>query len=103
MTISPLPIRVDVTTLPVETPQNLFSLLPPASSIAWVRNGEGLIAYGEYARLEVKGPNRFVEASAWWRESTSTLFAPPTPCELLEQDPLRSDLLRLTKMSRPFS
>lgn len=78
VTISPLPIRVDVTTLPFETPQNLFSLLPPDSAIAWVRNDDGLIAYGEYARLEVKGPNRFVEASDWWREHVHTFRATDT-------------------------
>lgn len=68
MTVSSLPIRTDVTTLPFETPQNLFSLLPAASVLSWVRSGEGLVAYGEYARLEVSGPDRFRDASTWWRE-----------------------------------
>ena len=68
MTVSSLPIRTDVTTLPFETPQNLFSLLPATSVLSWVRSGEGLVAYGEYARLELSGPDRFRDASAWWRE-----------------------------------
>ena len=68
MTISALPLRTDVTTIPFETPQNLFSLLPNSSVLSWVRSGEGLVAYGEYARLEVSGPDRFSEASTWWRE-----------------------------------
>lgn len=72
MTISALPLRTDVTTLSFETPENLFSLLPSASVLSWVRNGEGLVAYGEYARLEVSGPDRFSEASAWWREQVGT-------------------------------
>jgi len=68
VTVSSLPIRTDVTTLPFETPQNLFSLLPATSVLSWVRSGEGLVAYGEYARLELSGPDRFRDASAWWRE-----------------------------------
>lgn len=68
MTISALPLRTDVTTNSFETPQDLFSLLPADQVLSWVRSGEGLVAYGEYARLEVSGPDRFSEASAWWRE-----------------------------------
>ncbi|HUW77653.1 MAG TPA: isochorismate synthase [Candidatus Nanopelagicaceae bacterium] len=72
MTISALPIRIDVTTLAFETPEDLFSLLPSQSPLSWVRSGEGLVAYGEYARLEVSGPDRFSEASAWWRDQLRT-------------------------------
>jgi menaquinone-specific isochorismate synthase len=68
VTISALPIRTDVTTLAFVTPADLFSLLPSTSALSWVRGGEGLVAYGEYARLEVSGPDRFEEASTWWRE-----------------------------------
>lgn len=68
VTISALPLRTDVTTNSFETPQDLFSLLPPDQVLSWVRSGEGLVAYGEYARLEVSGPDRFSEASTWWRE-----------------------------------
>lgn len=72
MTISPLPVRVDVATIPYETSPNLFSLLPATRALSWVRSGEGLVAYGEYARLEVSGPTRFIEAAAWWREHLRT-------------------------------
>jgi len=68
VTISALPLRTDVTTIPFETPEDLFSLLPAESALSWVRSGEGLVAYGEYARIEVTGPDRFSEASTWWRE-----------------------------------
>jgi menaquinone-specific isochorismate synthase len=72
VTISALPIRTDVTTISFDTPANLFSLLPSTSALSWVRGGEGLVAYGEYASLEVSGPDRFIEASAWWREHVRT-------------------------------
>lgn len=72
MTISALPLRTEVTTLPFEPPQDLFSLLPAESVLSWVRSGDGLVAYGEYARIEVKGPDRFEEASNWWREQIRT-------------------------------
>jgi menaquinone-specific isochorismate synthase len=72
VTISTLPIRTDVTTTAFEASTNLFSQLPSASVLSWVRGGEGLVAYGEYARLEVSGPDRFSQASAWWREQVRT-------------------------------
>lgn len=67
MTVAALPYRTDVTTVAFDAPLDLFSLLPSGSPLSWVRGGEGLVAYGEYARLEVSGPDRFAEASAWWR------------------------------------
>ncbi|NYI05810.1 isochorismate synthase [Allostreptomyces psammosilenae] len=36
--------------------------------LTWSRNGEGLTGWGEAARLEVSGPDRFAEAARWWRE-----------------------------------
>jgi menaquinone-specific isochorismate synthase len=45
----------------------LIDLLPPGSPLAWVRNGEGLIGWGEAARLVVSGPDRFTQAVDWWR------------------------------------
>ena len=45
----------------------LVDLLPPGSPLAWIRNGEGLIGWGEAARLVLSGPDRFEQAVDWWR------------------------------------
>ena len=36
--------------------------------MAWVRRGEGIIGWGEAARIDTTGPDRFAEADARWRE-----------------------------------
>jgi len=46
----------------------LLDLLPREGALAWVRRGEGLVAWGEAARLEVRGPDRFDEARRWWAQ-----------------------------------
>ncbi|MEN9351435.1 MAG: hypothetical protein RL455_376, partial [Actinomycetota bacterium] len=33
---------------------------------AWVRSGDGLVGFGEYKKIELKGENRFVAARKWW-------------------------------------
>jgi len=53
---------------------DLLAELPhPQHALAWVRDGSGLVGWGEAARLEVSGPNRFAEADSWWREFTAGL------------------------------
>jgi len=44
----------------------LLELLPEAGALAWVQDGQGLVGWGEAARLELTGPGRFLEAQAWW-------------------------------------
>src|SRR5918993_1430894 len=45
----------------------LLQRLPRAHGVlAWVRDGEGLVGWGEAARLEVTGPDRFTVAQEWW-------------------------------------
>jgi menaquinone-specific isochorismate synthase len=46
----------------------LLDLLPDSGALAWVQDGEGLVGWGEAARLELTGPGRFLEAQAWWQE-----------------------------------
>ncbi|MCP2260420.1 isochorismate synthase [Streptoalloteichus tenebrarius] len=51
------------------SPADLLAALPvPTDVLAWVRNGEGLVGWGEVARFEPEGPGRFAAADAWWRE-----------------------------------
>jgi len=56
-----------------ENPARLIDLLPPEQAVAWVKEDEGLIGWGELARLEVKGPDTFAQASRWWREQLAEI------------------------------
>jgi menaquinone-specific isochorismate synthase len=60
-----------VRTVALEDPGPLLELLPDAGALAWVRHGEGLVGWGEAARLELPGPSPFAEAAAWWAEVVS--------------------------------
>ncbi|CCH35265.1 isochorismate synthase [Actinosynnema sp. NPDC047251] len=56
------------------TDAGLLGRLPaPTGALAWVRDGSGLVGWGEAARFEVSGPDRFAAADRWWREFTATL------------------------------
>jgi menaquinone-specific isochorismate synthase len=46
----------------------LLDLLPEDTALAWVRRGEGLVGWGEALRIELRGPERFAEASRWWEQ-----------------------------------
>ncbi|MEV8442504.1 isochorismate synthase [Actinosynnema sp. NPDC051121] len=53
---------------------NLLGGLPaPTGALSWVRDGTGLVGWGEAARFEVSGPDRFAAADRWWREFTDDL------------------------------
>ncbi len=52
----------------IADPGPLHELLPSSSPLAWLRHGEGLIGWGEAARVELTGPDRFAEAERWWQE-----------------------------------
>jgi menaquinone-specific isochorismate synthase len=60
---SPLVIR----TVPVELPGRLLDLIPAEAPLAWVRRGEGIVGWGEAARVEVGGPDRFTQAQDAWQ------------------------------------
>ncbi|MFC5230172.1 isochorismate synthase [Pseudonocardia zijingensis] len=52
----------------VGNPGGLLELLPDdRNPLSWVRGPDGLVGWGEVARLTVSGENRFAEADAWWR------------------------------------
>lgn len=52
----------------VDDPGSLISLLPPDAPLSWVHRGDGLVAWGETSRFTSRGPSRFVDADAWWRD-----------------------------------
>ncbi|APU12587.1 isochorismate synthase [Actinoalloteichus sp. GBA129-24] len=48
-------------------------MLPnPEPVFSWVHGGEGLVGWGEAARIEVKGADRFAAAERWWSELVAT-------------------------------
>ncbi len=55
-----------VRTLPAEDTADLLRRLPSGGALAWVRRGEGLVGWGEAARIELRGPDRFAAAERWW-------------------------------------
>ena len=73
-TVAPLrgPLRLVAQSVPLDEATldgvPLTHLLPADGGLAWVRDGDGLVAWGEAARLETTGAQRFADAGAWWRE-----------------------------------
>ncbi len=61
-----------VTTNRISPDIALLDLLPVGPQFSWVRSGEGLIGWGEYASIRVRGKNRFNEVRDWWREQLTT-------------------------------
>jgi hypothetical protein len=58
-----------VRTAPLVAGDSLLDCLPTSTgAISWVRRGNGLVGWGEAARLEVSGPDRFARAAEWWRQ-----------------------------------
>jgi menaquinone-specific isochorismate synthase len=55
-----------VRTLPVVDAAALLERLPADGSLAWVRRGEGMVGWGQAARVELTGPDRFAAAERWW-------------------------------------
>ncbi|MEV7968611.1 isochorismate synthase [Sphaerisporangium sp. NPDC088356] len=55
-----------VRSIPIHHPEDLIARLPQAPPYAWVHQGEGLVAWGEAARVTVPpGPGRFDWARRW--------------------------------------
>ncbi len=74
MTIAPLPTGLGVRTRLVDDPVRLLDLLPDREgALAWVHGDEGLVGWGEVARLYTAGPERFVDTDRWWRSFADRL------------------------------
>ncbi|MGA9148182.1 MAG: isochorismate synthase [Candidatus Nanopelagicales bacterium] len=58
--------KLRVRSIPIPEVDDLLSLLPSHDAVSWVREGEGLVGWGEAARFEVDGAERFSRASRWW-------------------------------------
>ena len=62
-----------VVSKPIPDPGDLLRQLPTSDALCWMRGSDGFVAWGEYARLHVRGPDRFRDAARWWRELTNGL------------------------------
>ena len=66
--------RLYARTRALDTATDLLGLLPTsADALCWVRGGEGVVGWGEAARFEPSGPDRFAAAAEWWREFVAEL------------------------------
>ncbi|MCF6510087.1 isochorismate synthase [Blastococcus sp. MG754426] len=63
---SPAAAADTVSTVRADAAGELLDLLPAGAGLSWVRRGEGLVGWGEAARLEVSGPGALAEAADWW-------------------------------------
>jgi menaquinone-specific isochorismate synthase len=59
------PPQLRVRTVAIDDPGPLLALLPPEDAYAWVRRGEGLVAFGEAARHK---PASITEADEWFAD-----------------------------------
>ena len=74
MTTAPLTDRLVVRSYLVQGGTALLDMLPsPRGVLAWVRAGEGLVAWGEVARVCTEGPHRFARAQDWWQSFCAQL------------------------------
>jgi menaquinone-specific isochorismate synthase len=64
-----MPDRLAVRTVPVTDPRSLVSRLPDPAALAWIRHGDGLVGWGEAARITLPaGEDRFTAGEKWLRE-----------------------------------
>ncbi len=56
---------------PADLPDDLLSLLPTTGGMSWVRRGDGLVAWGEAARVRTDGAARFADAERAWRAAAA--------------------------------
>lgn len=71
-TLSPAPaLVVRTVVVPDAELEDLVATLPhadPLRALAWVRRGEGIVGWGEAARVETSGRDRITAADSRWRE-----------------------------------
>ncbi len=62
--MNPAPPRLRVRTVAVPDPGPLVALLPETDAVAWLRGGDGMVAWGEVVRHKAATP---AEAEEWWQ------------------------------------
>ncbi len=63
------PGALTVRSVEIDDPGDLLAALP-SPGVSWVRRDEGMVAWGEVARIATSGASRIDDASAWWRAVT---------------------------------
>jgi len=59
------PPLLRVRSVEIDDPGPLQALLPPEGGLAWVRRGDGMVAWGEAARHK---PTSIADAAEWWSD-----------------------------------
>ncbi|WP_370518792.1 isochorismate synthase MenF [Microlunatus sp. Gsoil 973] len=67
--------RLHVATEEIADPGPLPAVMPDATTLAWIRRGEGVVGYGEAARHKATSP---ADAEQWWREIRDQLVIEST-------------------------
>jgi menaquinone-specific isochorismate synthase len=63
------PDQLVVRTVPVDDPGDLIARLPDSRPLTWVRGGDGLVGWGEAARVSLPaGEDRFTAGEKWLTE-----------------------------------
>lgn len=65
--------KMSVRSIWLERDINLLEILPDTNPMSWVRRSKGLVGWGEVARSEFIGTERFSRAHKWWRQFVSNL------------------------------
>ncbi|MDQ3886581.1 MAG: isochorismate synthase, partial [Actinomycetota bacterium] len=74
MTIAPMIERLTVHSTPVSGVGELLDLLPsPEGVFSWVHDGEGLVGWGQVARMTASGAERFTVLQDWWHSLANRL------------------------------
>ncbi len=72
MTSAPALALLTARTVEVDRPGELLELLPEHGALAWVSRGEGIVGWGEAARLDLTDGDPFGTAERWWRDVVAT-------------------------------
>ena len=59
---------LNVRTTAIDDPGPLIEWTHPMRPAVFLRNGDGIIGYGERARYQHTGPNRVADIATWWRD-----------------------------------
>ena len=69
------PLVARTVPIPLSLAHDLLAVMPSAPAehlFSWVRRGEGFVGWGRVASVTTTGPDRFVDAEAWWQELVRT-------------------------------
>ena len=62
---------LNVRTTAIDDPGSLIEWTHPMRPAVFLRNGDGIIGFGERARYQHTGPNRVADIARWWRDISS--------------------------------